>query len=184
MAMEEIRTNTTTQSPSGVIRTEEAHQTKKSHGGLILGLVIIFLILLGLLWLSDGGMQQAGGPREIAPGQVLTEAPEGEVVGGFPTELLLEPEAATDASYSIAYADDNTTQPVVSYRSAKPLSENIASYKTYLEGNGWDIKQYADENVAPVTFFYAYKANAEVNVTFASDVSGVMVTISYVLHQQ
>ncbi|MBP9771565.1 MAG: hypothetical protein KBD16_01430 [Candidatus Pacebacteria bacterium] len=182
--MEEIRTNTTTQSPSGVIRTEEVHHTKKSRGGLVVGLVILLLILLALLWLSDGGMQQTGGPREIAPGQTLTEAAEGQVVGGFPTELLLEPEATTDSSYSIAYTDGNISQPVVSYRSAKTLGENVASYKTYLEGNGWNITHQADENVAPVTFFYAYKANAEVNITFASDVSGVMVTIAYVLHQQ
>ncbi len=185
MAMDELRTVNSMQSPSGVTRGESGNHTKKTHGGLIVTLAIILIALVAVLWFSDGNiMQQTDGPREIAPGQILTDAPDGTVIADFPTELLLEPGVATDSSYSIAYAGDNTSQPVVSYRSAKTLEENIAMYDVFLDTNGWDVTHHADANEAPATFFYAYKDNAEVNITLVSDASGVMVTIAYVLHQQ
>lgn len=184
MAMDELRTTNPMQTPAGAFRGDDMHATKKTRGGLILAIIILLVALTGLLWLSDGGMQKTDGPREIAPGQILTDAPEGSVIANFPTELLLESGVTTDASYSIAYASDNTSQPVVSYRSAKTLEENIALYDVFLDTNGWNTTHHADANEAPATFFYAYKDNAEVNITFVSDASGVMVTIAYVLHQQ
>ena len=187
MAMEEIRTTSTTSVPSGTVRTSETHSIKKNRNGLVGGVIIVLLLLILLvLWgmkaPTDGGKTE--GPREIAPGEILTDAPDGEIINGFPRELILEEDITTDESYSIAYADENMSQPVVSFHSKKSLAENITGYRVYLETNGWNITHQADADEAPSTFFYAYKENAETNITFVTDASGITVTISYVLHQQ
>ncbi len=147
-------------------------------------LIILLLILVAALWLADKAPSalpgQQGTSQEIAPGQTLTEAAEGQVIAGFPEDFILEKGVTTDSSYSIAYADNNTSQPVASYRSKKTLEENVAAYGAYLALNGWMLTHAAESSARPVTFFYATKDTAEVNITFAEDTGGVMVTIAYV----
>lgn len=186
MAMEEIRTTSTTTTTSGSGRMSETNPMKKNHGGMVGGIVIIVILLLLAFWFSGMSSPDAmtGDSREIAPGQILTDAPQGDVVAGFPKELLLEEGVATDQSYSITYTDGNMSQPVVTYRSAKALDENVDAYKSYLLLNGWSITHMASAQELPTTFFYAYKDSAEVNVTFASQEEGIMVTIAYVVRAQ
>lgn len=156
-------------------------------------LILLVLILVGVLWISGKTPRQIvpgqrGESEEIAPGTTLTQAPEGKVVAGFPTELILESDVAAGDSYSIAYANDDIAQPVVSYTSKRTLQENIDAYGAYLALNGWNVSHEADASEDPV-FFYASKGSADVNITFAEEepvetmegemVQHIKVTIAY-----
>lgn len=143
--------------------------------------VVLFVFILALgYWFWRNYF--AGTVRDIGSGQTLSEAPRGKVVAGFPKELIVEDDPTVRESYSISYAESNTKQPVVSYRSAKTLSENVSMFSDYLRSDGWRITHHANAEELPVTFFYAYKDLSEVNITMQSDDDGVLVTIAYAEH--
>jgi hypothetical protein len=123
---------------------------------------------------------EAGGNVEtIAPGQEKRTAPEGQVIPGFPNELLVEEAAVISESYSIAYSGSRVDQPVVRYMSGMSLADNIAAFRDRLQSDGWTITQDADPSASPA-FFYAYKDNAQVNILLVADESGkVQVTVAY-----
>lgn len=188
--MEEIRTSSTTQTPSGTVRTQEVHQTKKTPSPLVWGLIIVLLILLSILWLFK--QEQSATPNET-----ITSVSEGEVVADFPPELLailetvppmlaLEETHAFEESYSVSYRDNNRRQPVVRYSSSLSLGDNVSVFATFFANNrDWDIVSFADPETTEPTSFYARQENGgEVNITFASTEDGVMVEISYLAPEE
>jgi hypothetical protein len=181
MAMDEFRSNTPSSASAGGTYSG-TRLSRSSPRKWLLWLVVLLLLLWAAFWLADktpNVMKQGGTSQEIAPGQTLTQAPEGSIVEGFPSKLILEENVAATQSYTIAYTDGNITQPVVSYRSKKTLTENVAAYGAYLALNGWNVTHEADATET-VTFFYATQGTTDINVTFAKDSEGVMVTIAYV----
>jgi hypothetical protein len=93
------------------------------------------------------------------------QAPSGEVVAGFPKELIVEKGVTIQDSYSLAYAA-GLNQPVVTYVSNWPMIQNVAQFGAYLRNNGWTITHEADP-LAKNTFYYATKDNSDVNITLA-----------------
>ncbi|HXK40129.1 MAG TPA: hypothetical protein VJ837_04825 [Candidatus Paceibacterota bacterium] len=183
MAMDEIRTSSPAPS-SGMSRPEGMGTGRNtSRSGLVVGLLVLLIIVLALLWISGTEQAPESGDTvttEIAPGTTLTEVPAGDIVDGFPEKLILEDDVVAEASYAIAYTEGDLSQPVLSYRSVKTLDENIAAYGAYLSLNSWSVTHAASADETPTTFFYAYKENTEVNITFAPENDTVLVTIAYV----
>lgn len=182
MAMDEIRTGSSTPS-SETSRPEGAGAGtgKSPRGGLVTGLVVLLIIVLGVLWIS--GMKQTPGgdttTTEIAPGTTLTEVPAGEIVDGFPEGLILEDDVVADKSYTINYQNQNIDQPVVAFMSSWTLEQNIEEYGRYLLDDGWEVTHEATIGEAPVTFFYATRGSQDVNITFnVVEGDGVGVTIA------
>ena len=159
---------------------------KQEHHGMPgwIAIIVILALLAGGYWFWQQSGGAGGSTEEIAPGQTLTKAPRGRVIAGFPQEFLLEDGVAIAESASINYADSGTDLFSVSYLSKKSFEENIAAFRSYLEQNGWDITQMANPENEPVTNFYAYKGQAEVNITLALTDEGVAMTIAYVVHGQ
>lgn len=179
--MDEFRTGTSSSAPSAA-SPQGMRPARPPQRNRIVWLIILLIIFLAFLWLSGSAPapQENETSTEIAPGQMLTEVPEGSVIAAFPKKLILEDDVVAQASYAITYTDGNLSQPVLSYRSARTLQENIDAYGAYLSLNSWNVTHEADASETPVTFFYAAKENNEVNITFAPGTEGVLVTIAYV----
>jgi len=109
----------------------------------------------------------------------ITRAPKGEIVTGFPQDLLVEKNPVVEDSYSLAYSAGNLNQPVVTYVSNWPMVQNVAQFGAYLRNNGWTITHEADP-FAKNTFYYASKDNNDANITLSTEAEKVRVTISYV----
>jgi len=73
-----------------------------------------------------------------APQPVLTSAPKGEIIAGFPKELILDKAAEVGSSYSLSY-NANLNQYSASYNSALSMNKLYGQYKSYYEDNGWTI---------------------------------------------
>ncbi len=149
---------------------------KKSHHGLLWSLLILVILVLVGYWLltmnKDMLTDGAGNP--------ITVADEGEVVGNFPNELLIEPSAMISDSYAIYYRDRGETMPYVEYTSDETFEDNIIAFRAILTADDWIITKEADP-VADVSNIYAIRGDNEtVNVTFSRVADGkTKVQISY-----
>jgi hypothetical protein len=158
-------------------------QNKSNSSRVVIYIIIIIVVLLGLWWIMSADRNGGLGTEneevtEIAPGETLRTAAGGDLVTGFPREMILEEGVVANESYSINYSNQNVDQPVVSYTSALTLEENINLYSAYLRGNNWNITHEATTAEAPVTYFYATKDNRSLNLTFNAQGGGVEVTMA------
>ncbi len=106
-------------------------------------------------------------------------APAGQVVSGFPQDLILDPNAQAAQSYAINYAT-STKQYTVVWNSASSMD---TMYKKYLEyfsasANGWQITNKFTTSPT-VHGLYATQPSAQVNVTIEAQKAGSKVTVGY-----
>lgn len=185
MPIEEFRTSAP--APATGAPRPSGGETHSPRTGLLFGLAILLIVVLGVLWFlgNEEGADRGTGPTttEIAPGEVLTTATEGDIIPGFPEEMIAEEGVDITESYVINYQETGDSQWVLTYRSNMLWEENIAAYNMLLTSANWNITEQADPSGAPATFFYAYRENVEANITFTLDAAGVTVTIAYVAHQ-
>ncbi len=135
-------------------------------------MVVVAVAALAVILLATGYWWYSVREREVAvDGSEITIAPDGKTVSGFPEELILEKEGNGVQSYRIEYAK-GTSQPVLTYDSAKDLRSNIALFGNYLRENQWAIGHEASAEELPVTYFYAYKGGKEANITFSVSEGG------------
>lgn len=113
------------------------------------------------------------------PNYTMTQAPKGEVVAGFPSDLIVEKGVVIQNSYSLTYAGAGLNQPVVTYISNWPMVQNVVQFGAYLRTNKWTVTHEADP-LSKITFYYANKDNNDVNITLAEEAGKVKVTISYI----
>lgn len=156
----------------------------------LLWIIIIVLVLLALVvFLGKGDLPGGDSDREaveeIAPGQTKTTAIEGSIVSGFPERLILDENARTTSSYSIAYADEGINQPVVEFTTEASPDDLMDLYRLYFISNGWLTRQdqnFSQEDVF-TAFVYAVRENEEANVTVISDQGNTRVIIAYLERQ-
>lgn len=109
-------------------------------------------------------------------------APKGEIVAGFPRELILDDEALIGNSYSIEY-NENINQYAATFSSARPMEDLLGQYKSYLVGEGWSITN--EINKYPNSRgIYARKGNQDVNVVIADQGSSREVMVSYLEREE
>ena len=146
----------------------------------VIGLVVVAVLLALGFWLFN---IVGTSTEEVSPGLIKTTAREGQVVAGFPSELLVEEGVAISESYTISYVDNDMTQPVVRYTSDFDLADNVSFYRSFFNNTeGWSIRRDADpEASSNVTSIYAIGTEGDANVTFVGKEAGaVEVSVAYV----
>lgn len=143
---------------------------------IIIGVVVIIAAAVGWWMYKNREIS-----TEIAPGQTLVTAQQGNIVSEFPRELIIEEGIAVSESYRIEYAEGGVGQPVAVYDSKLTMAENFTAFRAYLEDNGWRIRNESAPDGSSVAFIYAVTDDADVNVTLEPMPDGkARVSISYV----
>lgn len=141
---------------------------------LVWGLIVLIIVVVGALWLLGGKTERTFD----ANGNEIIHARAGEVITGFPAELLAE-NVTPEASYVINYEDEGRRLFQVRYISNLLYDENVALYKSKLDEAGWSFTRYPGSE-APVTNIGAVKDGAEVSVTVVFKPNAdVVVEIAY-----
>ncbi len=153
-----------------------AHSGHNSSLKTLLIIIVALLVIWGLFKVFSGN----GLPSSEEKRYSVENAPQGQVVGGFPKELIPEEGVVIESSSELTYTDNSGQLPTVEYLSAKTLNENIVMFQALLTTGGWTITKQAVATETPTTNFYAIKDGNDVNVTLTSTDSGVRVHIAYV----
>jgi len=117
-------------------------------------------------------------PMPSAPNDVPVHAPAGQLVSGFPSQLVLDSSAPVGSSYSLKYSS-STSQYTAQLNSSNSVSAEFTSYQSYFSANGWTI---GDSNQSSPTLesIYATNDTSGVTVVIAAHGTGSQVTINYV----
>jgi hypothetical protein len=135
--------------------------------------VVIILVVWGIWKLQ---------PKPQATGPVPVFAPQGQLVPNFPKQLMLDPQAQVNSSYSINY-DPTTNQYTAEWTSSSSLATLYGDYQKYFGDNGWTItNQSGVKGTSKLAVLYAATSSANVNVTLVTQGKGSSATISYVAH--
>jgi hypothetical protein len=106
-------------------------------------------------------------------------APTGQLITGFPKELILDDASQMNNSYSINYSS-STNQYTAEWVSSSSLASLYAKYQAYAPANGWTVMNHA--NLPTLKGVYATNASTSVamNVIITPQGKGSKVTITYV----
>jgi len=178
MDMHDVRYTDTNSEPDIKPQTATG-QPKKNRPWFFIVALVVVIVALAFVFLFDrkGAIgpdlyDDAGNPVHIAK--------EGEIIEGFPTELLLEPDAVVEGSARIDYLEHGVSLPSVQYISKLPYAHNIDEYRRLLQDQGWIIQKDAFYEEMPVTNFYAVRGDTEtVNIVLAPSNEGVSINIAY-----
>ena len=143
--------------------------TKTGTVILIAVAVIAGLVIYGFLRTPASAPSTPGsGSSSSMP----TYAAQGQLISGFPSELILEPQAQISESYSLSGED------VAQWNSNTSIDDLFNEYQNYFSSNGWNI---INETASPssVRSIYAQNDSASVNFTATQDGQGSDVTVSY-----
>ena len=104
-------------------------------------------------------------------------APPGQIIAGFPPQLILDSAPAVTQSYEIDYAPNNMLFAVI-WNSSNSATNLYNAYKQYLVATGWTITN----TVATSNFFGvgAQNNSAVVTITIVPEGMGSQVSIGYV----
>jgi len=108
-------------------------------------------------------------------------APQGQVVQGFPQELLIDSSGQVTHSYSIAYSS-STNQYTVGWQSAASPEALFSGYETYFTSKNWFILDEASSS-PDVQSIYAVGSIGAVNFTAVASGTGSAASLSYVDNQ-
>jgi hypothetical protein len=150
--------------------------------------VVIAAIVAGVVWFINRGKAPQTGP-------VPVHAPTGQVVVGFPQQLILGTPTSSTAtsgassffagitnSYSINYST-STNQYTAEWTSSSTLASLYKQYQNYVAQNGLTIVNHID--TASIKGIYATNASSAVNIVIApqsqvAPTKGSKITVSYV----
>lgn len=129
----------------------------------VLSAILLLLVLAGAGYFYAKKNKQGANTHSAnkAPSINKTDAPKGEVVSGFPKELILDPKATTDQSYTVDYSKQN--QYTVTLKSDMTPKAVFTAYSDYFKAKGYTIKN-VNNALDSLTSIYAVKDNVEVNV--------------------
>ena len=185
MAMQDMRQSNPMASgtPSGTgmnVPPPQPAPMPERHGkvGVLWSIIIIILVILGALWFLGKGTTD--NVSYDAEGNMITQAPAGQLIDGFPKDLLLEQDMAIEVSYVIDYAGRSEKMPVARYTSSMQYNEVIDGYRRLLVAQGWIVLKDGSIDEVPVTNFSAMRGEEEVNVTLTLQPDGKpVVEIAY-----
>jgi hypothetical protein len=134
--------------------------------------VVVIVVVVVIVWK----------PSAKPMGPVPVFAPQGQLVPNFPKQLILDPQAQINSSYSINY-DPTTNQYTAEWTSSSSLASLYGDYQKYFGDNNWTItNQSGITGASKLAVLYAATSSASVNVTLVSQGKGSQGTISYVAH--
>ena len=153
----------------------EEHQ---GHKGILWSILIIVLVIVGALWFLGKGTRS--GVWYDENGNKVTEAPAGQLISGFPTELILEQDASIEKSYVTDYANAGQRMPVARYTSSMNFNQVVDDYRRLLIAQGWTILKDGSIDEVPVTNFSATRGSETANITLTLQNDGMAeVEIAY-----
>ena len=150
-------------------KTEEQH---KQNLVLIAAILAVGIVLAILFSRTPDSEQQ-----EEATGPSPVYASQGQLAGGFPSELVLDGAASVESSYTIAY-DASVNQHTAVFMSEISPASLYAQYKKYFTDNSWEIVYESDEGVHGL---YARKAGVDINFTAGTQDEKTQVIIGYLV---
>lgn len=143
-------------------------------------IVVAVVILAGIIWYALlAGLRPSPGTASMPSAQpgATAFAPKGELVPGFPQQLILDGNAAISGSYSISYSS-TTNQYTAEWNSSSSMTSLYNTYKQYLTANGWTITN--DNTQYPnLRGLYAQSASSDVSVALIVQGSGSQVSVTY-----
>jgi hypothetical protein len=152
----------------------------KINTRVIVWAVVVIVVVVGLVWYALS-MQGPVGPGTPPPGSGITPvyAPQGQVVPGFPKQLILDNAAAVSNSYSVNYSA-SANQYTVQWNSSSSMTTLYTAYKAYLPANGWTI---TNNIITPANFrgLYATNASSVISIAMNTQGKGSQVIITYVV---
>jgi hypothetical protein len=143
-------------------------QSRKFFWAVWSVIVLILLIWLGVWYLS---------PFHRGVSGAIMQAPQGEIISGFPASLLIDSSAQITASYAVAYGS-NGTQYTTTWISSSSPRTLFAGYELYFPANGWRILNEATDTASALGA-YAVSGSGNVNLTIVADGDGSQATLSY-----
>lgn len=103
----------------------------------------------------------------------------GQLVKGFPQQLVLDTKASVGQSYSIKYTTQNVNQYTAQWNSSSSLSSEANQYETYFTTNGWKVS--VNKTTAPsVRAVSAATSSGYALVNISEEGTGSEVTVTYV----
>jgi hypothetical protein len=138
-------------------------------GAIMLIAVAVVAGLIIYAFLRTPATPSGSGPS----GPLPTYAPQGQLVAGFPSQLILEPQAQISQSYSLS------GEVVAEWNSSTSIDDLYNEYQNYFSSNGWNI---LNETAAPsnVRGISAQNSSGSVNFTATTQPDGSSdVTVSY-----
>jgi hypothetical protein len=131
---------------------------------------VVVLVVVFLIWEP----RQSSKPT----GVVAVHAPQGQVVSGFPTNLLLGTSTSVSDSYSINYSS-STNQYTAEWNSSSSMQSLFANYQKYLPANGWTVGGTIT-NYPTLRGLNATNASGTINLSIVAQGKGSQVTLTYV----
>jgi hypothetical protein len=154
-------------------------------GALIIGAAAILAIIFALAFVTNSNPGKTPiatpmpAPASTPPssGPTPTYAPKGQVVAGFPKELILDPDAQTSNSYAIKYSS-SINQYTAEWSSKASMQSLFTKYQDYFKNNQWTI---TNTGASQPSFrgLYAKKGNTEGSVAISMQNNVTQVTVGY-----
>lgn len=157
----------------------EKHRPWKTITIIVIAVAVIAVLTMMLQKTTTGpdGYDEAGNP--------VYRAQEGELIAGFPKELLLEQDGVILDSARIDYTAQGISLPSARYLSRQSYSQNIDGYRRLLLEQGWVVQKDAFYEEMPLTSFYATRNETEtVNIILTPSNDGIMVSVTYAVANQ
>lgn len=143
-------------------------------------IVVAVVIFVGIIWYALlEGLRPLPGTTSapLAQPGAVAFAPEGELVAGFPKQLIFDNGAAMNGSYSINYSS-STNQYTAAWNSSSSMESLYEAYGAYLPAHGWTILN--DVTKFPTSRgLYARNASSDVSVAIIAQRSGSQVIVTY-----
>jgi hypothetical protein len=132
--------------------------------------VVVVIVAAWFIWGSSSRPPVASAPAPVY-------APQGQLVAGFPSNLILDSNAAINGSYSINYSS-STNQYTAEYLSSSTVKALYGQYMAYLPKNGWTVE--GSLTTRP-TFdaITASEGSNQLQVVISTVSGGSQVTITY-----
>ncbi len=143
---------------------------------------VVLVLIIAAVFFGFSGRRGVPAPTTTGPsGPAPTYAPKGELISGFPKELILDSAARVGNSYSINYSA-SLNQYTAVWSSSSSAQTLLGKYQTYLSANGWTIPAGAAKSGKYGASVYATNVSSVVNIAIAPAAAGKgsQVTISYV----
>jgi hypothetical protein len=142
--------------------------------------VVIVLVVAVVVWFINRGQAPQKGPIPV-------HAAVGQVVAGFPQELILGTAtsssdgsvAGVTNSYSINYSS-STNQYTAEWVSSSTPAALYTQYQNFMAQNGWTITNHADTPTLKGVYAVNTSTVATANVVIVLSGTGSKVTVSYV----
>lgn len=131
-----------------------------------IAVVVIVVVWGGVYWFIHRG----------STGPVPVHAPAGQVITGFPQDLILgtatgsaQSAVSVTNSYSIRYSS-STNQYTANWISSSTAADLYSQYQSYASANGWKVINHAD--TATLKAVYAVNGSSSINVVIVPQTSG------------